>query len=503
MEIETVSGNSIISPSILGSFAPQQIPCYWRAVEFLSGNMASFPVSVQQDGADTEETHPLEKLFTRKANPQLTSKVCLKTWLYHGEHYGNGYLYVRRDAISADPTAFYNLMPEDVTPFKVIPPDGNLFDVEIFYYHGPSQRAFPYEDVLHYRPQLSHDGFTGYSLPQMFLTTFTRANLLEHYQTKFLRKGSMIRGSVEFPQGTTKEQAAEIMTQIREFRASIGDKDIIGLFGGASLKNTTISPVDAQLMEQDASISKKISQITGVPLVLLDTNESKFNAAAVEAAGQDVVRFAFRPRLELIEAELSTKLLSEADQDAGFFIHFDSGSLTRGDTAVETATAAQAVAAGLATRNEGRSDIGLAPVEDPAADKLLVPTSVATESPSQAESETHSQEKGQQEHYSALEPIMAEAIERVERKTFKALENSSKKPEPERLAYQNMLAETQSKYAVEALQPVAMALLSLANRKLNLSAIGNAYGTEIRRRAGGQDPRTLTEIIEEQGKNAG
>jgi hypothetical protein len=72
----------------------------------------------------------------------------------------------------------------------------------------------------------------------------------------------------------------------------------------------------------------------------------------------------------MIEAELTRKLLSEADQDAGYGVHLDTDALTRGDAAAMIANATGVVSAGIITRNEGRSMIGFPPDASPDSNTL-------------------------------------------------------------------------------------------------------------------------------------
>jgi phage portal protein BeeE len=163
MEIELVFGKSgpNVAATVVNSFSAIQIPPYWRAMEFLSGNLAAFPIGVYQDELEMDEQHYLDKLFSRRANPQSTARMAFKNWYFHGEHFGNGYMYSLRDTQTNDVTAIFNLLPEEVIPYRLIPDNGSLFDVEIWYWHGPSHKAFPAADILHYKPQVSHDGLVG------------------------------------------------------------------------------------------------------------------------------------------------------------------------------------------------------------------------------------------------------------------------------------------------------------------------------------------------------
>jgi len=475
-----------------------QIPAYARAMDFLSGNLASFPIVVYQHDTKISEDHDLDPILSKRANQMQTSFAMWRQFYLDGENRGNGYAFVKRAAPTSPViTGLYNLSPDDVTPFRLVPEDGSIFDAQLFYWHGPNKKPIPAADMLHYRPGLCYDGLVGYAPYQLFATTFQRAQALQIFMTKYTMKGSMVKASIEVPAGTTKEQQAEIVSAMRKYRAEESDRDMILLTGGATMKNQTGNAQQMQLIEQDEAITKKISQITGVPQqFLMDTAEQKYNAASVEALGQDVIRFTFRTRIINIENELTLKLLTEDEIEAGYSIHLDTSALIRGDTAVEMTVASQGVAGGLLTRNEGRQQIGEQPVADPAADKLLVPSHVATESesPSQAESETHASEPAP-DQYEAFRPLIEAAAVRVEAKAAKALETASRKPQDERTPYCNALAEQLAKDATEALQPVAVTLRTVTGHKLDVPAIAERYSAEIRRRAAGHEPKELLTIV--------
>jgi HK97 family phage portal protein len=493
------STRSNLSAINVNSFSMLSVPAFARAMDFLSGNLASFPVGIYQTEIKSTEPHPLDRLFTRRANPAQTSHAFLKQWYFDGEHRGNGYAYIRRASpTSTDVIGLYNLLPDTVTPFRVVPEDGGMFDALVYYWHSPSEKAIPAADILHYKPFLSYDGLVGYSPEMLFAGTFRRAQALEVLQTKWLVKGSIVKASIECPAGITKETQKEIVENLRNFRAETGDKDIILLSGGAKLVNQTGNSQQLQLIEQDAAVVKKISQITGVSQqFLFETAEQKYNAASVEAAGQDIVRFTFRTRLEGIEDEISTKLLREDELDTGLTIRLDTSALIRGDTAVEMTVATQGVAGGLLTRNEGRTAIGEPEVADASADKLLVPSHVATvENPSASEAETHAATPPV-DRYAAFRPVLADAAELVETKTAKALETASRKPAAERMAYTNALAETQAAYTIDRITPGATAMQAVTGTLIDVAAVAERYAGEVRRRAAGQPAQPLATYLED------
>jgi HK97 family phage portal protein len=498
MEVEIISGRNRQQPlPPITNYTILGIPQFARATHFLAGNLASFPIGIYQNEILSEAPNPVLKLLTRKANQNLSSFAFLDQWYFDGETRGNGFAYIRRTSpTSTNIIGLYNLSPDDVTPFRLMPLDGSIFDAENYYWHEPSKQAIPAADMLHYRPGLSYDGWIGYSPQQLFAGTFSRAQALQVFQTKYLLKGSVVSRAVQCPVGTTKEQLAEIMQKIGEYRGVTGDKDTIVLTGGATLNTQTVNAQQSQFVELDQAVTKKISCITGLdPRYMFEASEAKYNAASVEAAGQDLVRFTFRTRLENIEDELTTKLLTEADQDDGFTFRLDTDALLRGDTAVQMTVATTGVNQGLETPNEGRIEVGLQPIDDPVNDKLRIPTNLVANT-SATEAETHSAEPST-DQYAAFRPLLDDATKRVETKTAKALETAAKKPDTERIAYTNMLAEQQGSYAADALAPVAETIKAITGKVIDVAKISEQYSAEIRRRAAGQSIKELGIIVGE------
>lgn len=368
-----ITGSSdAVPPMPISSYSILSIPAYWRAMRFLSENLASFPRSVRQAGAKPKpggDPHPLTRLLQRRPNACQNATIFWRTLFFHAAHSGNGYAEIVRPDLYR-PAALRNLMPEDIWPFRYDREDGRG---ALQYYLDRSRRPariLVAADVVHLQ-SLGYDGMMGTDVVSLHSETFQRAATLNRYQTKYLQKGTVIRGAIEIPTGVTKEQTTEIVNVIKDFfTGPNAERDVIVLSDGAKLNNQTLSASESQLVEQGANVTKQIAQITGVPpQFLYEFSESKYNNS-IEQMGQDVVRNTFRPWIEQTEDELTLKLLTEDEQDDAFRIHINPDALLRGDTAAVNASAVTTVNAGLRTRNEGRELIGLAPDPDPESNKL-------------------------------------------------------------------------------------------------------------------------------------
>jgi hypothetical protein len=213
------------------------------------------------------------------------------------------------------------------------------------------------------------------------------------------------------------------------------------------------------------------------PWFLFNDKNGKYNTTPAQA-GEDVVKYLFRLLIEQAEDEL-IKLLSDAEQDAGFTIHIDPAALIRGDVAMEATIVTQLTGAGLISGNEGRQELGWPKSNDPEADKLkqrgdTAPPKATTEPVKNASNVSV-------EHFTAL---IADAAGRVETKTIKATTNAQSKHTGESFTrWGNVFAQEQENHATEALAPILSAVAAVTGRTFPpdiAMKIGASYAQQLR-----------------------
>lgn len=322
--------------------------------------------SVRKDGAKPDQKHPLDKLLRRRPNGLQNAFTFWRTLFFHAVHTANAYAQIERDG-SFRPVALHLLLPEDVKPFRWRPDDASPW--QQFYALLPSKTVLPSADVIHLQG-LSHDGQAGMDPIALHEAVFQKAGMVQRFTVEFLRKGTLIAGAVEIPGAMDDDQIEQMRAILRKFRAAEGEEDVLILTGGGKLNNTTITPQESQLVEQVSATAKAIAQITGVPVeFLFETADAKYNNN-VEIAGQYVVRYCLRPWLEQTESELTTKLLTEAEQDDEYTVRINPGALLRGSTKEQEEVVGNSIKNGVRTANEGRALLDLPPSDDPDANKL-------------------------------------------------------------------------------------------------------------------------------------
>ena len=364
---DTLASQVINAHGGLASWRPPQTPTH----AYLAKWVARFPRSVQLKGVKPATPHALDVLLQGRPNGYQTSTKLWRTLFWHEAHYNNGYLRVERDPRTSRPVALHNLLPENVEPIRIDHSDGRGLQ-QYYQIFGGTPTRLNGDDVIHLAG-MSYDGQAGLSPAMINGSTLQRASMLDRFQTRYLQHGTVIRGTLEFDKAVKPERISEIKQIIREqFHGTEFESDVLILTDGGKLNNSTITPQDGQLVQQQALSNKQIGQITDVPPpILFENSEGKYVNIS-EQVGRDVVTYTFGSLIDQAEDELTQKLLSPSDQAAGYAVFIDPSDLLRGDAKAQADIINSQVAAGVITRNEGRLKQGYPKSDDPTADKLII-----------------------------------------------------------------------------------------------------------------------------------
>jgi HK97 family phage portal protein len=463
---------------VINSYTTLSIPAYWRAMVYIANTMTSFPRYVVKDGVKAK--HRLNSILDRRPNKYQNAPQFWRALFFHRSHYGNGFAEIERDNLY-NPVALHNRLPEQVSPFRWIDDDGNIST----WYHvgGTRPHIVPFGDMIHLTGGLSYDGFLAQNPVTMHYETLERARLLDRYVARFLKKGSVVRGSVEIPAGVSEEQSQKIVDTITtKFSGPEAQQDILVLSDGATLNNKTLTPEQSQLIEQSANITKQIGQITNVPPPFLyDFSEAKYNDNT-EQMNQAVVRDLFRPLVEQDEDEFTLKLHTPTEQDTGYEVEIDFGSLIRGDTTTESNVAVQQRTAGIISANEARGILGYPKSSDPDADTLKASGDTAPKGAAAPPAPPTPQKNSAVVGTEQFTALIQDAAQRVGNKTRAATANAVKTGK-DMTVWGNVFSAEQAEQAAQAVAPIftTMAIVTGKPPVAELpTSIGEKYGHQLR-----------------------
>src|SRR5665213_2497053 len=159
VEYVTVVGNNVFRPVVnstyINEFTAMTVPAFYSGIRFLSETLASFTSGVHHPDEGYVAGHPVTNLLNRNISTISIPYRTKQAWYYHATVWGNGYLWIRRDAFGK-PIGLYNLNPELTHP--IIIQDQKFYVVGL---GNQNKIALPDTDVLHIA-LLGYDGLQGY-----------------------------------------------------------------------------------------------------------------------------------------------------------------------------------------------------------------------------------------------------------------------------------------------------------------------------------------------------
>ncbi|MBV8782222.1 MAG: phage portal protein, partial [Phycisphaerae bacterium] len=485
--------------AVVNEYSVLSIPAFWSGVRFLSETLAGLPKSIFQivGQAPQRTFHPQNKLLSRRPNQYTTPFTVFETWHSHALIHGNGYLFVARDQRTNSPIGYYNLCPTAVMPFR--------YDNQQWYLvrggkdgqGRPQNLILPAADVLHL-PGLGFDGMVGFPVVWLMYESLELARNSQRFASRYLKRGTQLQGSVEIPGTATKEQIDLILDRLRRGHSGIeSEYSFTVLTGGAKLNNNTIPPEQSQLLQsRNFAVSDMCRILRVPPHIVYEMKDAKWGN--IEQMSIEVVKYSLLPWVQKAEQELTLKLLTDAEQDAGYYVRYSVDALLRGDTTTQARNVLALVNGGVVTANEGRAALDLAPLPDPAASQLRIPVNnpVPQDNTPQDNGKPDAPPSASGE-FAAFSPIIEDAVNRVEAKTAKAFANKSEKPKQELVIWCNVFAEEQAKYVADALRPVSQVIESATGATLAIERIAERYAASIRARGAGSAFKPLAQIIEE------
>lgn len=221
---------------------------------------------------------------------------------------------------------------------------------------------------------LSSDGFNLLSPTEANRDVLGTTLAENRHQQSLLANGATPQGHIETsgPQYNTTEQRGKLRDDWKARHGGPNNAGEVGILHNAKWVNTTLSPIDMQILESKGFGVGEVARILNIALWMLGTPGAEPPSSTEEGLTQ-FVQITLRPWFYRIQQELSLKLLSPVERKTICFRH-DDLSLARGDNRTKIETVEKMVRSGIWTLNEGRKFLGYNPVDLPQADELAMQT---------------------------------------------------------------------------------------------------------------------------------
>lgn len=381
---------SLAGPPVTASTA-MQVTTVYACIALIAGAISSLPLNfferTDSVGGRKRISHDLWWLFNEQPTPLMAAAVFWEYILATRFLHGDGFALLIRNRAGAI---------VEVLPLSPLEVDVKRMDKQLFYTVNSPDLGKPFgvyqDDMLHFM------GFgfnlrTGRSLSiirHIARQVIGTALATDEFSARFFSQGAQPSHVIRFPGPVKEEQINALRLRWEERQAGLGNshKPLV-LTNNADVKELSLKPADAQLLETKRFSVEDICRPFGVPPFMVgQTDKVTSFGSGVEHMGQAFVRFTLARHLGPCEQEINRK----AFRTAKVFCEFNLDGLQRGDLKTRGEYYRQAMGGaqgpGWLTVNDIRSKENEEPLPD--GNKLFDPSQVKPANPDTPPAQTES-----------------------------------------------------------------------------------------------------------------
>ena len=349
-------------------------PAVDACVGLLADTVGTIPLDLFErtgDGArERRPDEPLHALMHEQPNEWMTSAEFRQLQMTNLCTHGNGY--ARIDLKGGLPDQLVPLEPWRTTPFR--DPRGRPA-----YRYARSDGGFDTllgDEVLHLkRRPFTADGLMGQSPVVRHKETIGLALACSQYLARFFANDTVPPAYLKVPVVLDEEAEAALLKKRDRQKGLERKHEMQVIDGGMEIETLGTSARDAQLVETYKNLTAEIARIFGVPLHLIGETDKDSNwGTGIEQQSIGFIVYFVRPWLVVWEQALNRALMSRAMRRR-FFYEFNADGLLRGDFKTRMEGYALMIQWALASPNEVRRLMNLAPVDG--GDDRLQPLNMA------------------------------------------------------------------------------------------------------------------------------
>jgi HK97 family phage portal protein len=308
------------------------------------------------------------KLLTKRPNPFMTPTVFWNTVEMNRCHYGNGYVYMRKEFVRKKYGGEFRIIDMWVMQsncVQIIVDDAGIFAGvgRLWYvYTDPTsghQYIFSTDEVMHFKTSFSFDGITGLPVQQILKDTVSGASASQDYMNNLYESGLTAKATLEYT-GELNEKSKEALVKSFEQFGS-GAKNtgkILPVPLGMKLVPLDVKLTDAQFFELKKYTALQIAAAFGVkPNQINNYDKSSYSNSEMQQLSFYVDTELFV--IKQYEEEINYKILTEDEQNDGYYYKYNEKVLFRTDSKTQMEYLKNGVAGSIMTANEARRKLDL------------------------------------------------------------------------------------------------------------------------------------------------
>ena len=348
---------------------------YFTCLKMLSETLAKMPIKYYQrtEGGIVEaEATDTSKLLTKRPNPFMTPTVFWNTVEINRNHYGNAYVYMRKKFIRKKYGGEFRIIDLWVMQsncVQIVVDDAGIFAGvgRLWYvYTDPTsgrQYVFSTDEVMHFKTSFSFDGITGLPVQQILRDTVNGAAQSQEFMNKLYESGLTAKATLEYT-GELNEKAKEaLIKSFEEFGSGAKNTGkILPVPLGMKLTPLDIKLTDSQFFELKKYTALQIAAAFGVkPNQINNYDKSSYSNSEMQQLSFYVDTELFI--IKQYEEEINYKMMTEEEQDSGFYYKYNEKVLFRTDSKTQMSYLKEGVGGSIIKPNEARRKLDMPDAE--------------------------------------------------------------------------------------------------------------------------------------------
>lgn len=340
---------------------------YFTCLKMLSETMGKLPLKFYQEtesGRIRAEPSETARVLTVRPNGFMTPSTLWGTVEMNCEHYGNGYIWLRRmfekKGRYGGEYRTLDAWPMQSSYVSVLMDNAGIFGAKgrLWYQYSDPRTGELYvlksDDVIHIKTWYSLDGILGEPVKNILKHTIDGASASQDYMNNLYENGLTASMAMQYTGDFDDDKRKKMMKKYGDYLT--GPKSagkVVPVPMGLTLTPLKMSLVDAQFFELKKYSALQIAGAFGIkPNQINNYEKSSYSNSESQQLAFLIDTMSYR--LKQYEEEINAKALSVEEQRSGYFFKFNEKAILRSNAKEQVATIKDAIQNGLYTVNEGR-----------------------------------------------------------------------------------------------------------------------------------------------------
>lgn len=330
------------------------LAAFWACVRVTAQAVSTLPLAFfqkQPDGSPIAVDHPLAEIISASPNLDQTS---LEYW-----ESVVAWLLVSGNACSEISTIGRRVSAINVLPNAYPYRDPQSGVLTFKYSDRGKDYTLPRDKVFHVKG-FGWGGDSGLSAIRFGVQTFSTALAAFETSGKLFSNGMHASGLLTSDQVLKKPQREQLQEIMTGYAGSERAGKLMIMEAGLKFNNLQLSPVDAELLQQQRFSIEEICRWVGTPPIIIGhapEGQTMFGSG-VEQTFLAWLALGINPICERIERRITKQLIAPADQRR-IYSEFNREAFLQMDAAAKASFLSTVSQNGLMSRNEGRKKLNL------------------------------------------------------------------------------------------------------------------------------------------------